>query len=48
MRLELITEYYESVVTSREVLEDLELSYFGEYHHVLCELMLWRIKTIKI
>jgi len=35
-------------VTCREVLEDLELSYFGEYHRVLFELMSWRIKAIKI
>jgi len=34
MRTELIIEYYASVVIGREVLEDLELSYFGEYHHV--------------
>jgi len=27
-----------SVVTCREVLENLESSYFGEYHHVLFEL----------
>jgi len=30
-----------SVVTCREVLENLESSYFGEYHHVLFELMSW-------
>ena len=35
-------------MTCREVLEDFELSYFGEYHHVLFELMSWRIKAIKI
>jgi len=35
MRIELITEYYVSVVTCREVLEDLETLYFGEYQSVL-------------
>jgi len=48
MRTELITEYYESVVTCREVLEDLEFSFFGGYHHVLFEFMSWPIKAIKV
>jgi len=36
-----ICENYVNVVTCREVLENLEPSYFGEYHHVLFELMSW-------
>ena len=36
-RTELIIEYYESVVTCREVLEFREIFYFGEYHCFLFE-----------